>query len=71
MHISNWIPPDLDADPDAKRWADDDDDASDDGVRRPLMALLLVVAIAGGVILACNYATQRLVCAAQITEEPC
>ena len=67
MHISNWTPPNLDAD----LGADDDDDVADDGVRRPLMALLLVIAVAGGLILACNYATQRLVCAAQITSEPC
>lgn len=75
MHITNWIPPDLDVDVDANRDAnlagDDDDDAADDGVRRPLMALLLVVTVAGGLILACDYATQRLVCAAQITFEPC
>lgn len=71
MHISNWTPPDLDADMHAAPGVDDDDDAADDGVRRPLMALLLVVAVAGGLILACDYATQRLVCAAQITSEPC
>lgn len=66
MYISNWIPPDLDAAPGV-----DDDDAADEGVRRPLMALLLVVAVAGGLILGCDYATQRLVCPAQVTAEPC